>query len=155
MNDLPDGIEDGEAFGYSDDFKVVTTSLSHAEKATPQIVKWSFESKMIFNVDKINILCIKGEKQTNERLKTVTSQKDLGVIMSNSLSWSENCSRRTLKGWRYLYFLIRKTSKNALLETKMNAYAGNVVPVLTYASQVWYPLKTEMRKIEQVEPPNG
>ena len=61
VNDLPDGIEDGEAFGYADDFKVVTTSLSYAEKAASQIEKWSFENKMILNVDKTNILCIKEE----------------------------------------------------------------------------------------------
>ena len=104
---------------------------------------------MILNVDKTNILCIKGETQTNGRLKTVTSQKDLEVIKSNNLSWSKNCSRRTLNGWRSLYFLIRNTSENASLETKLNAYAEYVVPVLTYASQVWYPSKTEMRKKEQ------
>ena len=150
VNDLPDGIEDGEVFGYADEFKVVTTSSSNAEKAALQIEKWSVEKKMILNVDKINILCIKGETQTNGRLKTVTSQKDLGVIMSNSLSWSENCSRRTLKGGRTLYCLIRNTSKHVSLETKLNADAGYVVPVLTYASQVWYPSKTELRKIEQV-----
>ena len=39
VNDLPDGIEDGEAFGYADDFKVVTTYLSYAEKAASQIEK--------------------------------------------------------------------------------------------------------------------
>ena len=61
VNDLPDGIEDGEAFGYADDFKVVTTYLSYAEKAASQIEKWSFENKMILNVDKTNILCIKEE----------------------------------------------------------------------------------------------
>ena len=39
VNDLPDGIEDGKAFGYADDFKVVTTYLSYAEKAASQIEK--------------------------------------------------------------------------------------------------------------------
>ena len=157
MSDLPDGIEDGEAFGYADDFKMVTTFLSNAQKAASQIEKWSFENKMILNVDKTNILCIKEEAQTNERLKTVTSQKNLGVIVSNNLSWSENCIRRTLKGWRCLYFVIRNTSKSASLETKLNVYARYVVPVLTYASQVWCPSKTEMRKIEKYrgKPPNG
>ena len=98
VNDLPDGIEDGEVFGYADDFKVVTTSSSNEEKASSQIEKWSVEKKMILTVDKTNIVCLKGETQTNGQLKTVTSQKGLGVIMSNNLSWSENCSRRTLKG---------------------------------------------------------
>ena len=65
VNNLSDRIEDGEAFGYVDDFKVVTTSLSNAEKAASQIEKWSFENKLILNVDKTNILCIKGETQTN------------------------------------------------------------------------------------------
>ena len=37
------------------------------------------------------------------------------------------------------------------METKLNAYIGYVVPVLTYASQVWYPSKTDMKPIEKIE----
>ena len=43
VSNLPDGIEDGEVFGYADDFKVVTTSLSNAKKAASQIEKWSLK----------------------------------------------------------------------------------------------------------------
>ena len=37
------------------------------------------------------------------------------------------------------------------METKLNAYIGYVVPVLTYASQVWYPSKTDMKSIEKIQ----
>ena len=37
------------------------------------------------------------------------------------------------------------------METKLNTYIGYVVPVLTYASQVWYPSKTDMKSIEKID----
>ena len=33
----------------------------------------------------------------------------------------------------------------------MNAYKGYVVPVLNYASQVWYTSKTDMKSIEKIQ----
>ena len=37
------------------------------------------------------------------------------------------------------------------MEKKLNAYIGYVVPILTYASQVWYPSKTDMKSIERIQ----
>ena len=55
------------------------------------------------------------------------------------------------KAWRAFFNLKRNISCYANLETKLNAYVGYVVPVISYASQVWYPSKTEMREIERVQ----
>ena len=37
------------------------------------------------------------------------------------------------------------------METKLKAYIGYVVPVLTYTSQVWYPSKTDKKSIEKIQ----
>ena len=96
------------------------------------------------------MLCTKGETETDRttdtKLGTVNSQKDLGVIMAKSLSRSDNNTQRVSKSWRAFFNLKRSISSHANLETKLNVYIGYVVPFTSYASQVWYPSKFEMKK---------
>ena len=84
-------------------------------------------------------------------LETFATQKDLGVVMSRNLSWSANCQRRTTKAWKSFYTLKRNISSRTSMERKMNACKGYIVPVLTYASQVCYPSKTDMKSIEKIQ----
>ena len=42
-------------------------------------------------------------------------------------------------------------SQNSSERTKLNAYCGYIVPILSYASQVWYPNKKELRLIEKLQ----
>ena len=102
------------------------------------IDKWSKENCMSLNVDKSKILCLKGKSLTNsdsDVLETVEAQKDLGVIISRNLSWSDNCSMRISKAWGAFYFLKRNCSTTSNIYTKLNGYIGYVVPVISYASQ--------------------
>ena len=71
--------------------------------------------------------------------------------MSPNLSWSANCIRRTTKAWKAFCTLKRNVSSRTSMETKLNAYKGYVVPVLTYASQVWNPWKTDLKSIEKIQ----
>ena len=71
--------------------------------------------------------------------------------MSQNLSWSANCQRRTTKAWKAFYTLKRNVSSRTSMETKLNAYIGYVVQVLSFASQVWYPSKTDMKSIEKIQ----
>ena len=48
----------------------------------------------------------------NSLIKIVNVQKDLRVIVSCNLSWTKNCSRRTLKTWKaFVEKNIEKTNK--------------------------------------------
>ena len=108
---------------------------------------------MDLNVSKSKTLLIRGDLAQRDEagLETVATQKDLGVVMSRNLSWSANCQLRTTKAWKAFYTLKRNVSSRTSMETKLNAYIGYVVPVLTYASQVWYPSKTDMKSIEKIQ----
>ena len=70
---------------------------------------------MSLNVDKSKILCLKGKTLTNsdsDVLETVEAQKDLGVIISRNLSWSDNCSMRMSKAWRAFFFSEKELFNN-------------------------------------------
>ena len=45
----------------------------------------------------------------------------------------------------------RNISPTAIEQTKLNVYLGCVVPILSYASQVWYPSKSDMNEIERLQ----
>ena len=108
---------------------------------------------MDLNVSKSKTLLIRGDlaERDEARLETIATQKNLGVVLSRNLSWSANCQRRTTKAWKTFYTLKRNVSSRTSMKTKLNAYIGYVVPVLTYASQIWYPSKTDMRSIEKIQ----
>ena len=108
--------------------------------------------KMAVNVRKTKIMNYKGNLTANlqgNQVLTTKSQKDLGIIISNNLNWNENCGKRCNKGMNALYQLKRNLSQKSHWTTRLNAYAGYVVPILTYASQAWMPNKTNMEQLER------
>ncbi|XP_075248360.1 uncharacterized protein LOC142341320 [Convolutriloba macropyga] len=153
IDDLPEEISDIPAFGYPDDFKAITHGEHECETTLGEIQKWSKANHMDLNVSKSKTLLIRGDLAQRDEagLETVATQKHLGVVMSRNLSWSANCQLRTTKAWKAFYTLKRNVSSRTSMETKLNAYIGYVVPVLTYASQVWYPSKTDMKSIEKIQ----
>ena len=154
INTLPDCVQRTPAFGYADDSKVITSSLQETDQAANSIQQWSNENDMVLNLNKSKILSISGETATTEEnrsLEIVKNQKDLGVIMSSNLSGAEKCRKRVSKGWISFFALKRNVSPFANLPTKLYGFIGYVVPVLTYASQVWYPSKLESKALDRVQ----
>ena len=152
INTLPNCVKGTNAYGYADDFKVVTSNIQEANQALKHIQQWSNENDMVLNLDKSKILSIKGETvEPNQELEVVKTQKDLGVIMSSNLSWAGNCRKRVSMAWRSFYYVKRNISPIANVTTKLNGYVGYVVPVLTYASEVWFPSKLESKALEKVQ----
>ena len=138
VRDLPRAIDNFSSYGYANDFRFIMESKTDANWFDEKIQTWSKDNHMSLNVEKSKTLCLKGSAsfEAGDSLEVVSQQKDLGVIISRNLSWSDNCSRRTTKAWRSFWFLKRNSSHKANPVTKLNAYFGYVVPVLTYASQV-------------------
>ena len=86
----------------------------------------------------------------NQCLPITRSQKDLGLIVNDSLNWTENCGKRFSNGFSDL-FQIKNLSKKTHWRTKLNAFTGYVVPTLTYASQAWLRSKMNMKQLENVQ----
>ena len=83
-------------------------------------------------------------------LASAKNQRYLGVLKKNNLMWSLNCNTRLNKAWQAFYFLKRNISKIASWKTKLKAYTG-YVPVVAYASQVWYASKGDMKALERLQ----
>ena len=69
-----------------------------------------------------------------------SSGRDLGVIFSTDLSWSKHIHHILSKAYNQLHF-IQRTFKVASTPTsvKKKLYLSLILPILTYASQVYRP----------------
>ena len=154
INDFPKCIENSDCFGYCDDMKILSTEEIHLQKDTANVEKWCKENKMPLNEDKCNLLNLKGKMEVtlfNTNVDTAKTQKDLGILMCHNLSWSVNAENRISKAMGAFYKIKRNISKKTSLKSKLNLYCGYIVPIISYASQTWYPNKAELRQLERVQ----
>ena len=87
----------------------------------------------------------------NQIFKPVNSQKGLGVVVTENLTWTANANRRFSKAMRALCYLKRNISIKATVINKLNMYNGYVVPIISYASEVWHPHKKDLVLPEKLQ----
>ena len=154
INDLPTVASESECFGYADDYKLLSTSHELLESDLISLHYWCVANKMNLHDDKCSLIHFEKQsvvKMNEVAVKPVNVQKDLRVLISNDLSWKENCNLRRTKSLKSLWFLKRNISFKSTTKAKLNAYTGYVVPVISYACEVWYPTKTDLSNIERIQ----
>ena len=117
-----------------------------------QIEEWCLSNEMTLNENEFYILSMKSQDKpklslNNKTLLYQSEQKDLGITMAPKLNWKPNVGKRCSKALKVFYFLKRNTSTSRKLSAKLNAYAGYVVPIVTYATQAWFANKMETKEI--------
>ena len=145
INDIPKCIEKSDCFGYCDDMKILSTEKIHLQKDTTNVEKWCEENKMPLNEDKCNLLNLKGKMEVTlfyTNFDTAKTQKDLGILMCDNFSWSINAENCISKAMGAFYKIKRIMSNKTSFKSKLNLYCGYIVPIISYASQTWYPIKT-------------
>ena len=108
---------------------------------------------MKLNAKKYRLVVIKGEMTATLQIQEVTRsclQRDLGLLVSNSLSWTENCTTRSKKSLRALHKIRRNVSAHCNTQLKIHAHTGYVMPTLTFRSQPPYPSISSLKKLEKV-----
>ena len=63
--------------------------------------------------------------------------KDLGVIFTENLSWSDHIDYILSKAYRTLFLLKLTFSTSSSISVKKNLYLSTVLPIVTYGSCVW------------------
>ena len=111
---------------------------------------------MTLNENKCYIVPIKSQDQPklslkNKNLLNLNEQKDLGNTLKPKLNWKPNVEKRCSKALKAFSFLKTNTSTSTKLSANLIAYAGYVVPIVTYATQAWFANKTETKEIERVQ----
>ena len=140
INDLPNSMQN--CYGSADDFKVVVKSQQELNESTATIDYWCATNGMQLNVNKCGILVFSGQmngKLSNENIALLETQKDLGLVITKSLTWHNNCQQRTNKALKALFSLKRNLSSNCSINVKINAFTGYVMPILNVLLPVLAP----------------
>ena len=154
INDLPENIDNSTCFGYADDYKLIAHNTTELEQDLQALHNWCCANGMSLHENKCSILNFKrmSTVRMNEKIvSTSNTQKDLGIIINDNLTWHDNTMRRHSKALRALWSLRRNLPSSTSRRSKLNAYVGYVVPIMMFACQVGYPNKSDLKLIEKLQ----
>ena len=148
VNTIDDDV-DSKVLKFADDIKIFKVIEGKQDQDIFQadldkLVEWAETWQMKFNIDKCKVMHI-GRVKTNtmytmggQQLKQIEKEKDLGVIINNKISSSDQVLEARKKALRMLGAIYRNvTYKSADVITKL--YCAFVRPHLEYCVQAWSP----------------
>jgi hypothetical protein len=150
---------------FADDSKLYRphsfpTSSTLLQLDLSNITKWTADNQMKLNATKCKTMHISRERaptrtqySINENiLEQVSTIKDLGVLISNNLSWSKHIESIVSKANKTLGLIKRICKEVKNINTRRILYCALVRPKLEYASSVWSPYTIKHRLfIENVQ----
>ena len=168
INDLPSSLNHSDTFLFADDTKCLRPVCSPHDCSLLQsdldaLSSWSTHWKLMFNETKCSLLSIdSGHTSTDQSdhqyhinglsISSSSQQKDLGIIISSDLSWSDHISKIVSNAYKILGLLRRSFCSPNNTTTKKRLYISLVRSQLLYGSQMWRPLqRKDMNKIESVQ----
>ena len=130
--------------------KIMSSNPMELQEDLDRFVQWCDQTKMEINVGRTHLMMFRGDDSQKFRMKNVNLQispfeRDLGVVISEDLSWVEQTKTRCNKAYRAFFNLKRNTSPLSSLCSRLNMYCGCVVPILTHCSPVWHANRTSMK----------
>ena len=163
VNDMPEGIVSYMNM-FADDTKIMREikNLEDCDKLQEdldKIYKWSKEWQMEFNASKSHVMKMgrskyrpqKDYKLGEEKIKEANEEKDLGVIIQNTLSPEKHINRIFGKTYNMLQNI--GLAFNYLDEEMMKKILCTLIrPQLEYAAVIWSPYKKKhVKKIERIQ----
>ena len=163
INDLPMGLNSSVKL-FADDsvlFRKIENPSNNLllQKDLDTLQGWSETWQMKFEPSKCYKLTITLKKNPEDytyslcdtELVQVSYHKYLGVVISETLSWSKHCVELRAKANRILGILQRNLS-NCSLGIKERSYTSLVQPLLNYSTTAWSPhLAKDKATIESVQ----
>ncbi len=163
INDLPQVIREAKLSLFADDCKLYffarhTHQRTVLQEALSAVMTWCDRNQLVLALAKCSILHLGPRSNPRESysvdgvvLPSHTCVRDLGVLVSSDLRFSEHCSNiaqlaSTKVNMIFNCFLNRKTT------FLVHLYKTYVRSRLEYASQVWNPsLERNIRVLESVQ----
>ena len=141
VNSLPKVVTTSSIYMFADDTKIMSSNPMELQEDLNRFVQWCDQNKMEINVEKTHLMMFRGDASQKFRMKNVNLQtspfeRDLGVVISEDLSWVEQTKTRCNKAYRAFFNLKRNTSPLSSLCSRLNMYCGYVVPILTLFSSL-------------------
>ena len=165
VNDLPDAVEESHIAMFADDTKLYKKISGPADADSLQadlnrLDTWASDSGLVFNKSKCKHQIITRKIKPTESsysikgnpLEVVLSERDLGVIISNNLTWNKQVLEQTSRANKLLGYIKRNTRYIQSIDVRRLMYLTLVRPLFGYATQIWAPQSVELIcRIEQTQ----
>ena len=84
-------------------------------------------------------------------VRVTKTPNHLVIIVNNCLTWTDNSKKECSKRVNALYQIKLNLREREHWPTKLNAYVGYVLPIVTYASEAWMPNRANIQKLENIQ----
>ena len=171
INDLPKTVSDETTTAlFADDAKCYrsvkdSSDCTNFQHDINRLYDWSLRWGLAYNLDKCVVRRITRKRNSSipslatspyeargDALAVVFSQKDIGFLVTDKLTWSSQIECVVAKANRMLGFL-RRNCADIGTDSRRTLYLSFVRPHLGYASEVWAPQTTvhRLRILEGVQ----
>ena len=139
--------------------KITTDDDCHLlQKELDEVIyPWAIRNNAIFNGDKFEHIhfgpCDNPQQYLDPNGSEIMRQneiKDLGVIISNDLSWSNHIDATIAKCRRMSAWILRTFTKRDVI-TMRTLWVSMLRPLIDYCSPVWSPHPTSFGQIDRLE----
>ena len=152
VNSLPCQITEGILLQYADDTTLICSGPTPEAAASAMnsqlelVNRWATDSRMRLNFSKSTVMWFKTSKRTQRHyppivvgdvvLNVVTSQKYLGLVFDQNLSWDQHVSHICKRMSYYLYVI--RCHRNVLSFKLLKLLAGSLVlSHFNYCLPIW------------------
>ena len=162
INDMTSYIHQNQLLKFADDTKcfmhICTTSDYIAlQEDIIALFTWSRETDLNFNLKKFVHLSFKCKLETTYTISDITiphndSHKDLGLILSENLSWDKHYKSISARAYKVLGLIRRTIASTHSTSTLVTLYISMVRSQLLYCTQLWRPhLMKDILTLEQIQ----
>ena len=166
INDLPEEVVGGVRVAlYADDTKLYKSVTSICDCQSLQTTlgnlnRWSKHNRIKFNTSKCKSLTVTRKKSPlvheytldSAQLERVSTEKDLAVHITSSLSWKPHIHAITTKANKLLGLLKRTCPLITDVTVRRTLYLSLVKSQLCYVTQVWSPAQVTLKaQVERVQ----
>ena len=163
INDLPDSVHLTKPLLFADDSKCLGTvrdrqisSPSDLQLDLDSLSLWSLTNRIAFNGAKCVLLSFPHGSAppshfiSGVEIPLVYSTRDLGVLITDTLSWSDHIHLITSKAYKMLGLIRRSFAVS--VSNKKSLYVSLVKSHLLYCSVIWRPhLRKDIMLLERVQ----
>ena len=152
VNYLPEAVTACDVASFADDtkiYKVIKTpeNTSELQKDLDSLNSWANEAGMTFNTKKSKVMRISCKRNPVERSYSLNSkplqlseaEKDLGVWITENLTWSQQVTEVYMKANKLLGFIRRNSRSIKSTQIRRSIYLALVRSHLGHATQLWAP----------------
>ena len=162
INNMTSYINQIQLLKFADDtkcFKHICT-LTDSEVLQENVIAlltWSKDTDLNFNLKKFVHLSFKRKLETTYTISDITiprndSHKDLGLVLSDNLSWDKHYKSISARAYKILGLIRRTIDSTHSTSVKASLYISLVRSQLLYCTQVWRPhLMKDILIIERIQ----